>query len=69
MKAIKEIFESWINDIIASAIGLASIYWALEIKPTNDYWLIPFVFGLICQIPTVYFVIWKHLRNYFGEEK
>lgn len=68
---IRELLENWIADIIGSALGLALIYFAFDIKAENPYYWIPLVTGLILQIPTIYFQIWRYLKEFlksFGVE-
>ena len=60
---LKELFESWITDIIGSALGIALIYFAFDIKAENPYYWIPLFTGIILQIPTIYFQVWKYIKE------
>ena len=63
----RELIENWIVDIIASAVGIALIYFALDIKSENSYFWIPLLTGIILQIPTIYFQILEYVVRQFFE--
>lgn len=63
MMELEELLESWVADIIASALGVALIAFALEIKSENNFWWIALFAGIIMQIPTFYFQIWKFIEE------
>ncbi|MBI2654137.1 hypothetical protein HYX02_04975 [Candidatus Woesearchaeota archaeon] len=63
---IKELFESWIVDLVSSVLGVAMVVYSFEIKQQNPYWWIAFISGLIFQIPLIYFKIWKFIEENFG---
>ena len=60
---IKELFESWIFDLISSGLGVALVIYSFNIKSENQYWFIAFICGLIFQIPTFYFKLWKFIEQ------
>ena len=62
---VKELFKSWIVDLVSSGLGVALIVYSLEIKKENPYWIMGFIMGLILQVPTFYFKLWKYLEEKF----
>lgn len=60
---IKDLFESWIFDLFSNGLGIVLIVYSFEIKPQNQYWFIAFICGLIFQIPTFYFKLWKFIEE------
>ena len=60
---IKELFESWIIDLVSSGLGVALVIYSFSIKQENPYWFIAFICGLIFQIPTFYFKLWKFIEE------
>ena len=60
---IKELFESWIFDLISSAFGVALVIYSFSIKQENSYWWIAFIPGVVLQIPTFYFKLWKFIEE------
>ncbi len=64
----KDLIEAWYVDLIASGLGVALILWSLEIKSENPYWWIAFFSGIIFNIPTLYFQIWKYIEENFIEK-
>ena len=60
---IKELFESWIVDLASSGLGIALIIYSFSIKSENPYWFIAFISGLLFQIPTFYFKLWKFVEE------
>ena len=60
---IKELFESWIFDLVSSSLGVALVIYSLSIKSKSQYWFIAFLCGLIFQIPTFYFKLWKFIEE------
>ena len=64
--AIEELFESWITDLISGVLGAALISVSIVIKPTNNFWWIAFVSGIIFEIPLFYFKLWETIKEWFG---
>ena len=62
---LKDLFESWIVDLVSSGLGAAMVIYSFEIKQENPYWLIVFIPGILLQIPIFYFKIWKFLEENF----
>jgi len=60
---LKEILDSWVTDIISSALGVALIGFAYSIKAENSYYWIALFAGIIFQIPLVYFKIWQCIKG------
>lgn len=60
---LKELLENWIVDIISSALGVTLISFAFEIKAENPYWWIAFLSGILFNLPTIYFQIWKYIKE------
>ena len=60
---IEELFESWITDLVLSGLGAALIVYSFSIKSENAYWFIAFISGLLFQIPTFYFKLWKFIEK------
>ena len=58
-----ELFESWIFDLVSSGLGVALVIYSFNIKSENQYWFIAFICGLIFQIPTFYFKLWKFIEE------
>lgn len=65
MIKLEEVFDSWITDLISSILGGFLIYYGfygdLEIYGR----IICILFGLILQIPTVYFKIYQWIIENF----
>lgn len=61
----KELFENWIFDIFSSALGVSLILWSKEIRPENPFWWIAFLSGILFNLPTIYFQIWKYVEEHF----
>ena len=61
---IKDLFESWIYDLISSALGVALIFYSIEIRQENPYWLIVFISGILFQIPIFYFKLLKFIEEW-----
>ena len=61
---LKELFESWIVDLVFSGLGAAMVIYSFEIKPQNPYWIIPFICGILLQLPLLYFKILKFIKEY-----
>ena len=64
---LKELLESWIGGLVSSGLGVAFVYYSIEIKPENPYWWIAFIFGLLFQIPLIYFKIIKIVKEELKE--
>lgn len=62
---LKELIQIWYCDLVASGLGVALIVYSFEIKPDNQLWGIVFLFGILFNIPTLYFQIWKNIKGYF----
>ena len=60
---IKDLFESWIFDLISSGLGIALIVYSREIKQENPYWPIVFISGILFQIPIFYFKLLKFIEE------
>jgi len=58
---LKELLENWIVDIVSSALGIVLIYFAYDIRATNAYYWIPLLSGILFQVPTIYFQIWRYI--------
>ncbi len=64
----KDLIEAWYVDLVASGLGVALIVWSFEIRPENPYWWIAFFSGIIFNIPTLYFQIWRYVEEKFSEK-
>jgi hypothetical protein len=64
----KDLIEAWYVDLVASGLGVALIVWSFEIRQENPYWWIAFFSGIIFNIPTLYFQIWRYIEEKFNEK-
>ena len=61
----KELIEAWYVDLIASGLGVVLIIYSKEIRVENPFWWIAFLFGILFNIPTLYFYVWRYIKSYF----
>jgi hypothetical protein len=64
---INKIFESWVNDLIGSALGIALIKIGVDSKEAPTLWIpaVLIITGILFQIPTFYFILWKEIKKCF----
>ncbi|MEK6844936.1 MAG: hypothetical protein AABX44_01640 [Nanoarchaeota archaeon] len=61
---LKEFLENWITGLISGTLGGVLIYWAVEIKPPNDFWWIALFSGIVFISPFSYFRVWKWIKEH-----
>jgi len=60
---LEEIFETWVADLISSALGIALVIYGstADILPSGRF--ICIILGILFQIPLVYFKIYQTIFN------